>query len=155
MRGARPGKTRTSRLLRRNATVAEQRLWYRLRSRSLYGSKFVRQEPVGPYIVDFVCREQRLVIEVDGGQHCENEQDVARDQWLRNHDYRVMRFWNNDVIENIGGVLETIASALQGSPGAQDDNQEHGASSPSPRWRGEGRGEGDSPLAQTRGYGER
>jgi very-short-patch-repair endonuclease len=68
MRGAKVDKTNVSRRLRRNATIAEQRLWYRLRSRSLYGMKFVRQEPIGPYIVDFVCRERRLIIEVDGGQ---------------------------------------------------------------------------------------
>jgi very-short-patch-repair endonuclease len=141
MRGAKIEKTNISRRLRRNATIAEQRLWYRLRSRSLYGMKFVRQEPIGPYIADFVCREKRLIIEVDGGQHAENERDVVRDQWLCGHGYRVLRFWNNDVIENLEGVLETIASTLQPD----------GPSSPSPRWRGEGRGEGASPQARTRG----
>src|ERR1700680_612235 len=112
MRGTKGGKTSMRRYLRRNATIAEQRLWYQVRSRSLCGMKFVRQEPVGPYIVDFVCREQRLVIEVDGGQHVESERDAARDQYLRDHGYRVLRFWNNDVIKNIDGVLESIASAL-------------------------------------------
>jgi len=96
--------------------------------------KFVRQEPIGPYIVDFVCREQRLIIEVDGGQHAENKRDVVRDQ--RDHDYRTLRFWNNDVIENTDGVLEAIAEVLHASP--------------SPRLRGEGRGEGASPQTQTR-----
>src|SRR6266849_3760297 len=113
MRGAKVGKTNISRRLRRNATIAEQRLWNRVRSRALCGMKFVRQEPIGPYIVDLVCREQRLIIEVDGGQHAESERDAVRDQWLRDHRYRVLRFWNNDVIQNIDGVLETIASALQ------------------------------------------
>jgi very-short-patch-repair endonuclease len=141
MRGKETRKTELSRELRRNATFAEQRLWYRLRSRALYGMKFVRQEPIGPYIVDVVCREHRLIIEVDGGQHAENERDVVRDRWLRDHNYRVLRFWNNDVIKNIEGVLETIASALQ----------RDGLPSPSPRLRGEGRGEGASPQAQTRG----
>jgi very-short-patch-repair endonuclease len=136
MRGAKLGKTNIARQLRRNATIAEQQLWYRLRSRSLYGVKFVRQEPIGPYIVDFVCREQRLIIEVDGGQHAENERDVVRDRWLRDHGYRVLRFWNNDVIENADGVLEAIAEVL--------------GASPSPRLRGEGRGEGAFPQAQTR-----
>ena len=136
MRGAKVGKTNTSRRLRRDATFAEQRLWYRLRSRSLCGMKFVRQEPIGPYIVDFVCREQRLIIEVDGGQHAENKRDVVRDQWLRDHGYRTLRFWNNDVIENTDGVLEAIAEVLHASP--------------SPRLRGEGRGEGASPQTQTR-----
>jgi very-short-patch-repair endonuclease len=106
--------------------------------------KFVRQEPVGPYIVDFVCREHRLIIEVDDGQHCDSERDATRDRWLRDHDYHVLRFWNNDVIENTDGVLETIASSLrEGSP------------SPSPRLRGEGRGEGALPQGQTRRDRER
>jgi very-short-patch-repair endonuclease len=75
--------------------------------------KFVRQEPVGPYIVDLVCREQRLVIEVDGGQHGASSRDAIRDRWLRNHGYRVLRFWNNDVIANSDGVLEAIIDSLQ------------------------------------------
>jgi very-short-patch-repair endonuclease len=75
--------------------------------------KFVRQEPVGPYIVDLVCREHRLIIEVDGGQHGESSRDAIRDRWLRNHGYRVLRFWNTDVIANAGGVLEAIVDYLQ------------------------------------------
>jgi very-short-patch-repair endonuclease len=75
--------------------------------------KFVCQEPIGPYIVDLVCREQRLVIEVDGGQHAESSRDAMRDRWLRNHGHRVLRFWNNDVIANIDGVLEVIADTVQ------------------------------------------
>ena len=113
MRGAKISSTRTARRLRRNSTTAEQRLWPRLRSRGLIGVKFVRQIPIGPYIVDFVCREHGLVVEVDGGQHAENEYDTARDRWLRDHGYRVLRFWNNDVIENTDGVLESIASSLR------------------------------------------
>jgi very-short-patch-repair endonuclease len=74
--------------------------------------KFVRQEPVGPYVVDLVCREQRLVIEVDGGQH-RGSRDAIRDRWLQNHGYRVLRFWNNDVIANTDGVLEAIVDSLQ------------------------------------------
>jgi len=105
-------KTGRSRLLRQNSTDAELRLWRRLRSRSLNGHKFVRQEPIGPFIVDFVCRERRLVIEVDGGQHADNARDVQRDKWLVDHRYRILRFWNNDVVGNINGVLETIAAAL-------------------------------------------
>src|SRR5215471_10447405 len=128
MRGAKIGKTGLTRRLRQNATFAEQRLWYCLRSRGLCGVKFVRQEPIGRYIADFVCREHRLIIEVDGGQHAENERDVIRDRWLRNHGYRVLRFWNNDVIQNIEGVLEAIARALP----------PEGPPSPSPRLRGEG-----------------
>ena len=99
--------------------------------------KFVRREPIGSYIVDFVCRERRLIIEVDGGQHADSKRDIVRDQWLRDHGYQVPRFWNNDVIENTDGVLESIAEVLRASP--------------SPRLRGEGRGEGAFPQAQTRG----
>src|SRR5438132_7119934 len=84
----------------------------RIRSRALGGYKFVRQEPIGPYTVDLVCREQRLVIEVDGGQHATDKHDATRDQWLADHRYHVLRFWNNDVLGNIDGVLETIAIAL-------------------------------------------
>src|SRR5262245_27816914 len=111
MGGAKLSKTSTARRLRRNATIAEQRLWYKLRSRSLGGMKFVRQEPIGPYIVDFVCRELRLIVEVDGGQHNDSQRDTIRDQWLREHGYRVLRFWNNDVLQNTDGVLEAIAEA--------------------------------------------
>jgi very-short-patch-repair endonuclease len=113
MRGAEIGKTNLSRHLRRRTTIAERQLWNRLRSRALCGMKFVRQEPVGPCIVDLVCREQRLVIEVDGGQHAESSRDAIRDRWLRNHGYRVLRFWNNDVIANVDGVLEAIVDTLQ------------------------------------------
>jgi very-short-patch-repair endonuclease len=112
MRGPSQFKTNRARLLRANSTSAERRLWHRLRSRALNGHKFVRQEPIGPYIVDFVCREQRLVVEVDGGQHATDKRDSIRDQWLAEHRYRVMRFWNNEVTGNIEGVLETIAAAL-------------------------------------------
>src|SRR5580704_13458062 len=111
MRGAKVAKTRSARRLRKESTFAERRLWRRLRSRSLAGFKFVRQEPIGPYIVDFVCREKRLVVEVDGGQHADNRRDAVRDRWLVNHRYRVLRFWNNEVLGNIEGIWETIAAA--------------------------------------------
>jgi very-short-patch-repair endonuclease len=116
MREARELQTKRARGLRRNATNAEAALWRGLRSRSLSGYKFVRQEPVGPYTVDFICREIRLIIEVDGGQHADNPGDVVRDKWLVSHNYRVLRFWNNDVLSNTAGVLETIATALADSP---------------------------------------
>ena len=112
MRGSDEIKTERARRLRANSTKAELRLWRRLRARSLMGHKFVRQEPIGPYIVDFVCREHRLVIEVDGGQHATDKRDVVRDRWLAEHRYRVLRFWNNDVLGNMDGVLEIIAAAL-------------------------------------------
>ena len=112
MRGANRFKTNRARDLRRDQTDAERKLWNRIRSRSIDGCKFVRQEPIGPYFVDFVCRERRLIIELDGGQHAESKKDAIRDQWLVDHRYRVLRFWNNDVLSNIDGVLETIAAAL-------------------------------------------
>jgi very-short-patch-repair endonuclease len=74
--------------------------------------KFVRQEPVGRYVADFICREHRLIIEVDGGQHADSKRDIVRDKWLREHCYRILRFWNNDVIGNLEGVLEAILGAL-------------------------------------------
>jgi len=102
--------------LRRDSTDAEGALWYRLRSRRLSGHKFVRQEPIGPYTVDFICREARLVVEVDGGQHADNARDAVRDRWLAEQNYRILRFWNNDVLKNMSGVLDTIASALAEAP---------------------------------------
>jgi very-short-patch-repair endonuclease len=111
MRGVKVRKTNLARQLRKNSTAAERKLWRYLRSRSLAGFKFVRQQPIGPYVVDFVCREQRLVIEVDGGQHADNKQDAIREQWLVDHRYRVLRFWNNDVLGNIEGVWDTIFTA--------------------------------------------
>jgi very-short-patch-repair endonuclease len=112
MRGAKVVKTKIARRLRRDSTDAERKLWHRLRSRSMVGFKFVRQEPIGPYVVDFICREQRLIVELDGGQHADSKSDVARDQWLSEHHHRVLRFWNNDVMANTDGVVETIVKAL-------------------------------------------
>jgi very-short-patch-repair endonuclease len=112
-RGARSAGQRAAGRVRHAATDAERKLWYRLRARSLPGFKFVRQEPIGPYVADFICRERRLIVEVDGGQHAESQRDLVRDRWLAEHGYRVLRFWNNDVMGNIEGVLETIAAALK------------------------------------------
>jgi very-short-patch-repair endonuclease len=114
MRGANLLRTARARRLRRDASDAELKLWNKLRSRSICGFKFVRQEPLGPFTVDFVCREQRLVIEVDGGQHTTDQRDASRDEWLAQRGYRVLRFWNNDVLRNTDGVLELIAATLNG-----------------------------------------
>jgi very-short-patch-repair endonuclease len=115
MREADHSKTDRARHLRLNSTKAELKLWNCLRSRAL-GQKFVRQVPIGPYVVDFACRELRLVIEVDGGQHSDNSRDALRDRWLRQRGYRVLRFWNNDVLSNTDGVLQIIAAALAATP---------------------------------------
>ena len=112
MRGANEGKTDHARKLRHISTRAELLLWNKLRARQLGGFKFIRQEPIGRYVVDFVCRERRLVVEVDGGQHATSRLDPIRDEWLRARNYRILRFWNNDVLGNIEGVLETILSAM-------------------------------------------
>ncbi|MGO3930452.1 endonuclease domain-containing protein [Rhodopseudomonas pseudopalustris] len=116
MRKADEPRTKRARDLRRHATSAESFLWQKLRARGVLGYKFVRQEPIGPYTVDFICRDRRLIIEVDGGQHAGNPQDLVRDAWLHAHNYRVLRFWNNDVLSNISGVLEVIAAALAEAP---------------------------------------
>jgi very-short-patch-repair endonuclease len=116
MRGAKPVKTERARSLRQSSTDAERKLWYRLRSRQILDLKFVRQEPIGPYLVDFICREQRLIVEVDGSQHADSKSDKVRDQWLKDRNYRVLRFWNNDVMDNIDGVLEAIALGASSKP---------------------------------------
>jgi very-short-patch-repair endonuclease len=93
---------------------AETVLWNRIRNRQIDGHKFVRQQPMAGYICDFVCREKLLIIEVDGGQHNESASDVRRDRRLAEDGYRVLRFWNNDVLGNIESVLVTIQSTLRG-----------------------------------------
>ena len=102
--------TATARNLRRDMTDAERKLWQHLRASQL-GVKFTRQFPVGGYIVDFACRSLRLAIECDGGQHS-SDADAARTEVIEAHGYRVIRFWNHDIIENTDGVLETIATEI-------------------------------------------
>jgi len=90
-------------------------LWFALRDRRLGGFKFVRQEAIHSYVVDFVCRERKLIVEVDGGQHAENSRDRVRDARLTADGYHVLRFWNSDVLSNMNGVLTVILAKLQGS----------------------------------------
>jgi very-short-patch-repair endonuclease len=106
--------TKIARGLRNNATEAEKFLWYMLRLKNL-GVKFRRQIEVGPYVVDFVCFEKRLIIEIDGGQHANSENDKIRDKWLRAEGFEVLRFWNHDVLGNRDGVLERITEKLNAS----------------------------------------
>lgn len=102
-----------ARELRSNATDAERRLWSRIRKKQIDGHRFRRQVPLGPFIADFVCIDARLVIEVDGGQHGEREEyDLRRTAWLESQNFRVLRFWNNEVLGNTEGVLEAIREAL-------------------------------------------
>jgi very-short-patch-repair endonuclease len=116
MRGADVKSTRRARSLRRRSTRAEWVLWLALRDRRLSGLKFMRQQPLGPYYVDFVCREQRLIIEVDGGQHADSASDRRRDAYLNLLGYRVVRVWNNDVIGNLEGVLQMLSAELKIAP---------------------------------------
>ena len=99
--------------LRREMTTAETALWLRLNRQQIEGFKFRRQAPIGPYVVDFVCLDEMLVIEVDGGQHDSRKaRDEARTVALGMRGYRVLRFWNNEVLGNIEGVLEVIRGTL-------------------------------------------
>ena len=103
--------------LRKRTTDAERFLWKHLRLKQLDGFKFRRQEPIDNYIVDFVCFERRLIIEVDGGQHAqETLKDSVRDGHFKRNDFKVLRFWNNDVLRNIEGVLSVIRGELSASP---------------------------------------
>jgi very-short-patch-repair endonuclease len=102
-----------ARRLRRDSTDAEMRLWLKLRDRRLAGFKFTRQHSIGPYVADFVCRDRKLIVEVDGGQHAGNVHDRIRDDNLSAQGYRILRFWNTDVLSNMDGVLTTIVAALE------------------------------------------
>ena len=102
--------------LRHRMTDAEQHLWWKLRANQLSGAKFRRQHPLGAYIVDFVCLEAKLVVEVDGGQHAESTADRIRDQWLQDRGYRILRFWNDEVLMQTSAVLERIAEHLPPHP---------------------------------------
>ncbi|TET23924.1 MAG: endonuclease domain-containing protein [Candidatus Stahlbacteria bacterium] len=97
--------------LRKNMTQAERKLWKYLKNKQL-GVKFRRQYPIDNYIVDFVCLESRLVVEIDGGQHSESRTDTSRDEYLRSQGFKVLRFWNTEVLENIEGVLDKIRGML-------------------------------------------
>ena len=102
--------------LRQRQTEAEKRLWFKLRDKQLCGAKFRRQEPVGNYIIDFVCFEKKLVLEIDGNPHTQMEvkrNDNQRTLWLQSEGFRVLRFWNADILNNVEGVLEKIKDDLK------------------------------------------
>ena len=102
-----------ARTLRHHQTDTERELWHLLRDRELSGYKFRRQVPLGPYVADFVCLSARLIVELDGGQHGEQiTYDSERTKWLEAQDFRVLRFWNNQVFEERDAVLATILSEL-------------------------------------------
>ena len=101
--------------MRREPTEAEARFWHYAKNRGIDGLKFQRQVAVGPYIADFLCTDHSLIVEIDGGQHGE-ERDAARDVWLRSQGFRVLRFWNNDVLRDMSAVGETILAELAVPP---------------------------------------
>lgn len=105
--------TTIARNLRKKSTKAENLLWQNLRNRQLEGFKFRRQQPIGTYIVDFINFEKGIVIEIDGGQHALlKDKDKQRDAWLNEEGFKVLRFWNNDVFENLDGILQVIRNRL-------------------------------------------
>jgi|SRR5436309_10979997 len=102
-----------ARALRKNPTEAEQALWSHLRIKQMEGNRFRRQQPIGPYVVDFVCFEKKLVVELDGGQHAEQSAyDAERTTWLESQGFRVLRFWNHQVLREIEAVKEVIWKEL-------------------------------------------
>ena len=127
--------TGVARQLRARMTDAERKLWFALKDRRFAAFKFRRQVPTGPYIADFLCFESRLILEVDGGQHAESVRDVERDNWLVRNEFRVLRFWNNDVLQNLEGVLTSLAEQLDRTPHPSSRSRE---TPPSPA-RGEGK----------------
>jgi very-short-patch-repair endonuclease len=129
-------KRTRARQLRENQTDAERRMWMLLRDRRLAHLKFRRQVSIGHYFVDLLCLQKRLIIELDGGQHNDNPADDIRTAWLESQNFKVIRFWNNDVLKNPEGALTSILLALKITP-----------SPPA----GEGRGEGSTGIADDTG----
>jgi very-short-patch-repair endonuclease len=102
-----------ARSLRKSSSDAERRFWYHVRGRRLVGYKFRRQQPIGPYVVDFCCESAGLIVELDGGQHAEQRlYDELRERYLREQGYEVLRFWDNDVLTNTDGVLSAVLKTL-------------------------------------------
>jgi very-short-patch-repair endonuclease len=136
------GLTRLAKSLRKGSTDAERLLWSRLRMERFEGMSFRRQQPIGPYIVDFVCLEGKVVIELDGGQHAlpdEHGEDEQRDAWLEREGYTVVRFWDNEVLTNIGGVLEVLREKSRRPPPSPQSPPLKGggtAKTRPNRWRG-------------------
>ena len=114
MRGNLVALTNNARVLRQNLTDVEFLLWQRLRNRQILNCKFRRQFPIAPYIVDFCCLDLKLIIELDGSQHFEQSQyDSERNSYLAKRGFKVIRFWNNEVMENIEGVLTKIYLVIE------------------------------------------
>jgi very-short-patch-repair endonuclease len=129
--------TKAARNLRLRMTDAETKLWFALRDRRFQSFKFRRQVPIGPHVVDFVSFAFRLIVEVDDGQHADSARDMTRDRWLAENDFRVVRFWNNEVLSKLEGVLTVLAAELANTPHPTSRLR---STSPSPA-RGEGKKE--------------
>jgi very-short-patch-repair endonuclease len=106
----------TARTLRKRQTDAEELLWRHLRSKQMEGLRFKRQQPIGDYVVDFICLEKSLLIEVDGGQHADNREDEEIDAWLTSEAFKVLRFWNNEVLTDPEGVSGVIRESCSNHP---------------------------------------
>jgi primosomal protein N' (replication factor Y) len=134
-----PKITKYARQLRLNATDAENCLWHILRNRQLAGYRFRRQHPVGKYIADFVCIKYRLIVELDGGQHADNARDVVRTANLEKDGWKVVRFWNTDVLTNEEGVYLTLLDEIKtrGIPSPALGREREGPNRPCD-WEGEG-----------------
>jgi very-short-patch-repair endonuclease len=122
-----------ARYMRANPTDAERKLWYLLKQRRLMDLRWRRQEIIDDrYIVDFICFEHRLIVEVDGSQHSDNKADEERDHYLKEQGFHVLRFWNNDILSNIEGVGETVLGATKNI-----GSQTRAAPTPNPLPQGE------------------
>jgi adenine-specific DNA-methyltransferase len=133
--------------MRRKATDAEQALWLQLRGRRLDGHKFRRQWTIWPYVADFCCLEAKLIVEVDGGQHSE-EADAARTVALKSQGFRIIRFWNNDVLESMDGVLGVLLEALGGERKEEDPHPSQHWVNIAPRCSGRAGGTTNPMLPQ-------
>ncbi|MER9404840.1 DUF559 domain-containing protein [Mesorhizobium caraganae] len=108
-----PAKRSFARALRREMTEAESKLWHELRDRRLDRIKFRRQVPIGKYVADFACVEAGLIVEIDGSQHADSDSDQARGAELRARGFRVLRFWNDDVLKELDSVCNTIIAYVR------------------------------------------
>jgi very-short-patch-repair endonuclease len=132
-----------AREMRKHPTDAERRLWTLLRNHHLAGSKWKRQQTIGRYIVDFVCFEARLIVEADGAQHIDSGYDAARDTSLRTQGFRLLRFYNNDILAETQSVAAAILAALAAPAGASSPDERFPSPPPSPA-RGEGVHDGNT-----------
>jgi very-short-patch-repair endonuclease len=128
-KGADPRPRLRATELRKNSTEAERHLWRRLSNRQLANTRFNRQVPIGSFICDFVARTPKLIVEVDGGHHASSvDRDARRTGFLEDQGYRVLRFWNDDVLSNVEGVLKVIARTISDMPSPSPSRTREGSS---------------------------